>query len=297
MHACELVELAAVVAAQGPVLVRHGYPITDRAVEDYWSAAKCRLDRWGRSLKDYAQQTHDTGKSWTSPRWNHARAVLEEVLTGEVLTRVWTAVLTCYDRRHGSQRFEPIARSVLIGHLEARHRVLTLLVQGPGVDSEAAVKLNGLRRRVERWTDLLIGYLSGLADVSEFAIDPQRAEDFAEDLRYQNPMEGGHQAWKLLLSSLRTGFRQGLVPLCPNADLNRKIATSVIAAFPAELFDSTGLFQSLWMTRISSVSDDAAGMLNELMATGGGSASADASNPPPLVSRDGLDIRRPRDLG
>lgn len=293
MHACELVELAAVVAAQGPVLVRHGYPVSERAIEDYWTAAKCRLDRWGKDLKHYSQQVHETGKTWRSPRWNHARAVLEEILTGEVLSRVWTAVMTCYDRHQGTSQFEPIVRSVLIGHLEARHRVLTLLVQGPGIDSEEAVKLNRLRRRAERWTDLLIGYLSGLADVSEFAIDPERAKDFADDLRYQNPMKGGQQAWKLLLASLQTGFRKGLVPLCPNADLNRKIATSVIAAFPPELFDSTGLFHTLWMTRINTVAEDAEGMLEELAATD----DSGSKNLGSRLLRDSGRIGRLGDLG
>jgi len=68
-----------------------------------------------------------------------------------------------------------VARSVLAGHLEARHRVLTLLVQGPGVATEAAVKLNHLVRRVERWADLLLGYLGNLGAVGEFAVDPDRA--------------------------------------------------------------------------------------------------------------------------
>ena len=161
---------------------------------------------------------------------------------------------------------EPIARSVLIGHLEARHRVLMLLVGGLGIDVEAAVRLNQLRRRVERWTDLLIGYLAGHDDVSEFAIEPERARDFAEDLRSQSQCPGGRQAWPLVVSSLRAAFRRGLEPLSPNADLNARIAASILCCFPADLFDSTGQFRSLWLVRLGNAASDAQGMIEELLS-------------------------------
>ena len=266
MHARELVELAAVVAAQGPVLVRQGGSVPSSSIEQYWVASKCRLDRWGRGLKQLTAEAAKGGPDWRQSRWPHFRAVLEEVLTGEVLTRVWTAVMCAHDRRRGTDAAEPVVRSVMIGHLEARHRVLTLLVQGPAIDSEAGLKLNRLRRRTERWTDMLIGYLAGLDDVSEFAVDPIRAKDFAEDLRYQAQWEGGHHAWPLVLASLRAAFRQGLSPTSPNADLNAKIAASILACFPPELFDSTGLFRSLWLSRLTNITDDTAGMIEELLS-------------------------------
>ena len=210
--------------------------------------------------------------------------MLEEILTGEILTRVWAAVLCAYDRAHGAELAEPIARSVLIGHLEARHRVLTLLVQGPGIDADEAVKLNYLRRRSERWTDLLVGYLSPLLDTGEFAIDSRRARDFAQDLKYQGNFPGGRHAWPLVLASLRSAFRQGLGPLSPNADLNARIAASILSCFPPELFDSTGLFRSLWLLRLANVTNDAQGMIRELLALEGPAAD-DAAAAAHLVER------------
>jgi predicted nucleic acid-binding protein len=265
MHAHELIELAAVAAVHGTPLILSREPIPADAIEAYWTASKSRLDRWGRALKDYTRQvTSDTAP--ISPRDQETvRAVLEEVLTGEVLTRVWSAVLCAYDRSRGTDQMEPVARSVLIGHLEARHRVLTLLVSGPGIDAEQAVKLNRLRRRIERWTDMLVGYLAARHDVTEFAIDPRRAKDFAEDLDIQQKSAGGRYAWPLTLASLRTAFRVGLSPLTPNADLNAAIASSVLSAFPASLFNSTGLLRSTWLLRMSRVTSDTQGMLNQLL--------------------------------
>ena len=270
MHARELVELAAIVSAHGPVLVRGIQQLSTSGVEQYWTASKCRLDRWARSLRSFAAEAADPQARRV--QWPFFRGVLEEILTSEMLTRVWAAVLCAYDRHHGEEVAEPVVRSVLIGHLEARHRVLMLLVHGPGIDAESAVQLNCLRRRVERWCDFLVGYLTGLADVSEFAVEPRRAKEFAEDLRCQSRLPGGRFAWPLVQASVRAAFQRGLCPVSPNADLNAHIAVSILACFPSELFDSTGLLRSLWLLRLTNVANDAQGMLDQLLACDGAAA-------------------------
>ncbi|MHC4400170.1 MAG: hypothetical protein ACYTG0_10865 [Planctomycetota bacterium] len=265
MHARELIELAALVSVHGPVLVVGEGRVSTSALEQYWTASKSRLDRWGRALKQVSQRAARGELRLGAPRLANLRAVLEEIVTGEVLTRVWTAVLCAYDWRRGTDRTEPVARSVMTGHLEARHRVLTLLLNGPSIGAEEAVKLNRLRRRTERWTDLLIGYLTGLDDVSRFAVNPIRAREFAEDLRYRSHLKGGRFAWPLLVGSLRAAFARGLGPTSPNEELNARIAASILASFPPELFDSTGLFRSLWLLRLTNVTSDTQGMVDELL--------------------------------
>ena len=127
-----------------------------------------------------------------------------------------------------------------------------MLVRGPGVDAEAAVRLNHLRRRTERWTDLLIGYLAELDAAAEFAFEPARARDFARDLRFQCSCPGGRHAWPLVLSSLRAAFRHGLS--AESAPTPTSMPASPRPSSPAsrpELFDSTGQFRSLWLLRLS----------------------------------------------
>ncbi len=273
MHARELVELAAILAAQGPVLIRSTTQLSSHGVQQYWTAAKCRLDRWARSLKSFAADAaHDHGymvpeAAAARMQWPLLRGVLEEILTGEVLTRVWTAVLCLYDRQHGGNEFESLARSILIGHMEARHRVLILLVRGPGIDAEGAVKLNHLRRRTERWTDLLVGRLARHGDVADLAIDIDRAREFSRDLEYQADQEGGRRAWSLLQASLQAAFQHGLARVSPNEDLNAQIASAILSCFPADLFDSTGLFRSLWLHRMSNVTSDVQGMIETLVGS------------------------------
>ena len=256
MHARDLLELAALLASHGPLLVEHSAALPEESLQQYWNASQCRLDRWGRRLKQIQRQTHDPDLA----------GVLEEILTGEVLTRVWTAVVAGHDRRHRSDQAEPIARSVLMGHLEARWRVLSLLTSTSQISVPEAMRLDRLRNRAERWADLLLGYLSGVCNAREFAVDPARVEDFAQDLRSPAGLRGGRQAWNLVQASLRAAFGQGLARSSPNADLNAQIAASILSCFPPELFHGTGLLCSLWTLRVYQTANDAEGMIDQLLA-------------------------------
>lgn len=264
MHARELIELAAIVSAHGPALIQSGERIGADSIEQYWTTSKVRLDRWAWRLKSLTQKANTDARRRQN-QWPATCCVLEEILTGEVLTRVWTAVLCAHDRQRGTDEVEPVARSVMLGHMEARHRVLTLMVRGPGIDAEAAVKLNRLRRRVERWTDVLVGHLMGIHDVSEFAADPDRAKDFAQDLKDRSQLQGGHHVWPLMHASLRAAFQRGLSPESPNADLNARIAASVLSCFPTEMFDSAGLMRSLWLMRLTNMAEDTQVMIDGLL--------------------------------
>lgn len=263
MQARELVELAAIVSAQGPVLVRQVPRLSSSGLEEYWTASKIRLDRWSHALRAYAVGERFPANLPTP--WPALRGVAEEILAGEILLRVWTVVLCAHDRTHRTGEAEPIARSVLLGHWETRHRMLTLLLRPGVLDVPMILLLNQFRLRCERWTDLLLGYLAGLHPIDEFVFDRQRADDFAQDLNYRRQQPGGHQAWPLVLASLRAAFREGLAAESPNADLNARIAAGILAFFPAELFDSTGLFRSLWLHRLMNAAQDAQGMIDDLL--------------------------------
>jgi hypothetical protein len=277
MHSRELVELAALASAHGLVLIRSGeasLPI--EGLGQYWSASKCRQDRWRRVLKAASYSSPEVspldrltkapGENESSPGAGSVTGVIEEILLSEVLTRVWTALMSAFDERHGSAENAPVAESVLVGHAEARNGALTLLVQGPGVSSREALALNQLRRRAERWTDLLVGHICLEHDVSRLAPNPETALEFASDLRHQQAWSTDSQAWPLVLASLRAAFREGTSSPAPNGDLNRRIAAGVLACLPPELFDATGLVQSLWMARITRAADDAEGLISAMFA-------------------------------
>lgn len=276
MRARELVELAALAASHGPTLVHSPGRIPSAAIEQYWTASKTRLERWHRAIKAFISATpgkHD------STNWTHTRAVLDEIFATEILTRVWTGVLATYDRTRGTDDAESVARSVFEGHLELRHRALRLLLEHPGAPTAEAVAANRFRRRCERWTDILLGYLLQHGDVKHFAFDPQRAADFADDLAWQRGRPGGQYAWPLTLVALRGAFEQDRTAHTPNPDANARVAASILACFPPEAFDGTGQFRSLWLLRLASTSADAQGLIADLLGPDSAHSASDGAAP------------------
>jgi hypothetical protein len=264
MHARELVDVAGLVAQNGPLLICGQHQPSTAPLEQYWTTSKFRFENWMRVLKTFATLSRDP-ESASFESWVEVRATLDEIFAGEILTRVWSAILTASDRRKKTSQAEPIARSVYTSHIEARHRAMALLVHGGGLGVKQAAAVNRLRRRAERWIDMLIGGLLNVCDAREFAVEVERAEDFALDLAGKRNCVHSQQAWRLTLVSMRNAFQTGMSSVAANAEANARITASILGCFPGELFDSTGIFQSLWMTRLSANASDAQGMIHELL--------------------------------
>ena len=194
-----------------------------------------------------------------------------------MLSRVWTAAVVAHDERRGTNNAGPIAQTCSDAHLEARRRALELLLHGSGFDTHQAVTINRLYRRVERWTDVLVGGLWPWPAAREFAVDAQRAEDFAIDLADQSQRPGGGNAWRLTLSSLRNAFQTGLCPLAANPTANARVTASILGCFPADLFDSTGVIRSPWMLRLAANASDAQGLITDLLESSPPISRSDAA--------------------
>ena len=91
MHARELVELAAICSAHGAVLIRGTQRLSSSGVQQYWTESKCRLDRWFHSLRTFTHEAVAAGSDGGRGQWPFIRSVLEEIITGEMLTRVWAS--------------------------------------------------------------------------------------------------------------------------------------------------------------------------------------------------------------
>ncbi len=244
LNARDLVELAALISHHGPVIIAGRFELSGESLEQYWVASKCRLDRWLRALQPrIVEPGGSQNRAATLP------GVIEEIFTSELLTRVWTAILAARSKLHDQSDGEMIARSVMLSHMEARNRALKLLLHGTHLNQQIAVELNRLRRRSERWSDVLVGRLLQTAEVAAFAVDSERAREFALDLHYQSGLISDAQVWGLLMASLRAAFRQSMKDPSPNADLNERIAAGVLGCFGPQLYEESGQFHSLRMFR------------------------------------------------
>ena len=265
MHVRDLIDLAAFVGAEGSTMLRSVRRVSPEAMGQYWMASKCRLDRWGRALREFRQQSGSVaGRADMSG--SGIRAVCEEVLASEMLVRVWSCVVLSLEDKLGGDEAGPLVKSVLAGHVEITNRVLNLLTLNGVMRSRPAAELNRLRRLVERWTDLILGRLGEPFDFSSVAFDAGRARDFAEDFSPATHSKTSRDAWALLTASLRATFSRRLESDSPSEELNSRIAGAILACFPAEMFDSVGVYHSLWQSRLSAMTSDTQVMVEELLS-------------------------------
>jgi hypothetical protein len=265
MHSRELVELAALIAVQAPAFIRGDHRAPQSACEEYWAASRCRLDRWKRLLRRLADASTEAVRP-APLAWQRIGPVLEEILASELLTRIWTAAAVAHDRAHDEADLEPIARNIASGHQEVRRRLLALLADGRGLLPDEAARLNHLRRRVERWCDMLLAHVAREVDITQFAFDPARAVEFASDLDYPAVAAERRFTCQLIHSSLRAAFTSCLADHTPNSDLNRRLAAAIVACYGDDLFAAVGLAPPLWLARMNTTADEAQQLIDELLA-------------------------------
>jgi hypothetical protein len=250
MHSYELADLAALAAIHGEQLIHADAATIDQSLSDYWKASRCRLDRWLRSLALLTK--HHQSSEWTS---NEVGAV-EEILVSEILSRVVAAITVAHDERYGVNESAPVARNIFTAHLDVKRRAIALIV-APHRNAEQADDFLALRRQCDRWTDMLLAYLTPHVAVDEFAANPARVGDFAYDAR--GHLQAGISS-EMVLTMIVAGMRSSLARLSvgrsPNADLNLEIATAVLAGFAPDFFDSHGHLRSTWLERIRRVPPD-----------------------------------------
>ena len=269
MHARDLVDLAALVAIHSRSLIRGPGGVPPACIQEYWAASRCRLDRWTRLLRKLAGAQNEFPPPATLA-WPRVRPVLEEIIASEVLSRIWTAIGTAYDHQQGhADELAPIARNILAGHLDARRQVLSLLANNRLIPSAQAGHLNHLRRRIERWCDMLLAHVDTGGATTELAFEPDRARDFADDLAGELASESLPQNRQftcgIILGSLRASLRGLLADRAANADLNRRIGVSVVSCFGEQLALAPGLVKSMWLERMMKRADDAQGMIDQLV--------------------------------
>ncbi|MGC4006225.1 MAG: hypothetical protein QM811_25160 [Pirellulales bacterium] len=253
MHARDLLGLATVMTWHGPSLAESPLPLPKPGLEEYWTASKCRLDRWSRTLHALREGVTERVGGF-APREVHA--LCDEILTGEIIARLWTAVSSIHDRLCGDNEAEPIARSVLIGHMEARNRVLALIVDTQLIGPAQAESLNRLRRRCECWSDTLLARFAAFDAPRDLAHDPQRYDEFAEEWPQSAHDERAQTRAALMFGSFSAAFAARPDPT-GNLDLNARIASALLAGFPRELFDDAGNLSGAWVLELlQAIRDD-----------------------------------------
>lgn len=246
-------EFSALVAAQAPLIIEGITPLAEGPLCVYWQHSKTLWPRRRRELDELCSELTDHSSSEQIQR---VVTIASDLLIGELLTRVAGAVLTACDRRQRLRRAEPIARAVLTVHQQCRASVLRLLLHSNCLPADQVAELDRLRRRVERWTDVLIGPLVAHYgnELADFAFDPRRACDFGEEQLQARLGSTSRPAWSFLLAGLRSAFPNSSGQVS-SSDPTMPILRSILALFPDDAFHSEGSIQSLQRTRVARASE------------------------------------------
>lgn len=220
-------------------------------LERFWDRSQRRTKLWLMAVSRYQRQYASVAPDEHLQMWRELEPILEEIFVSEVLTRVWCAALTARDQAHGTRTHEPIARNVLLGHLDARRRALQLLVTDTTLGIEHLTSIDRIRRRVERWTDLMLGHLVETYQVDDFAFDSARAREFGAQQLLQSTERPRDQVWVLLLVGLRMAFPENS-SAPPHESLQQEIVASILACFPPTAFQSAGAFKQILEGRVPS---------------------------------------------
>ncbi len=262
-HAMALVELAALTAYHAEAFVRSAKCMSQSGVESYWTKSRSRLEAWSWALKqlESAADGHrkHVGSRGAPDLWSHLLPLAEEILTSELLTRVWAAIGCQLDFATQASATTPFVRSILVSHLETRHRLLRLVFHTLKLPIDQQRRIDQIRRRCERWNDVLLGYLVHTAEVAEFAFDADRVQDFSTSLCSQAATAEATKS--LLMISLRTTFGSGFADNCPNPELNQQVCEAVLSCYGSDVFDAVGKFQSVWQIRLTQATNDTQSMI------------------------------------
>lgn len=235
----DLAEVAGLLAVHASHVVESDEGIAPQTLFDYTSLSRQRARHWWESL-----QAPEAGVE-TAVRQRSLITMAEDVLVSELAARVTAAVLVAQDSRHGCVSAGPFGRHVLLDQLQARHDVLSTLLDG-SPPLGALLRLNRLRKRLEHWSDLLLALPGAGESAAEFACESDRWRQFRDD----NPRGESLTSQQLLLVSLRLAMPATSPddPVC--AGLLSSMTQWLIALLPAHAFGRDGHLQTPWLARI-----------------------------------------------
>lgn len=262
MHASQLAELGSWVATNAKNLIYGEQPQPMLVSTNYWQSSKLRLQRWVTALKMF-EQDFDGDNQGHNP-WPALEILIQEILTSEMLTRIWSASVLTHDYYHQTDELSGLAHSVHVSHIEAKNRAIRIMLRGRAHDEKAFDRINKIRRRIERWTDLFLGQLPLIEHSSIFAFDKSRVSDFNREQQESAGPEYNMRQ-KVLLGSFSKYLADSKTKYSANPELNRKIASGILACFPSDRFDSLGLPKSARMVWLEKSHMDTQVLVDQLV--------------------------------
>lgn len=249
MHALTLAELASTFVSLAPAMLAQRRAPSVKAGQTLWTNSRSRYDEWVYRLAAHRDALNNTGSTRRTRKWDEILPMLQEVLLSEPLTRTIACFAATLEQQQINDELSPLMQSVLVSHVEARHRCLHLIVFGRGLPVESAVRLNQLRRGLECYSDQLLAAMPASTITEPFAFDEGKVHETRRSLQGLKQPGAAESEWlrlhlHTLVSDLWRKLQIHIDWRAANGRLNHHISQSVLGLLPCELFTSLGLPQT-----------------------------------------------------
>lgn len=246
----QIAETAALVSSRAALIVESRYGIPEAKLQAYWTSCRSRSFDWVKRLDELSCQLNEANPLQHAPIWAELEPLLNEIFVSEILTRVWAAVLTASDQKHEKKLAAPIARHTVTSHVDVRHRAMSLMVSGPQVSMGELARVDRVRRKAERWSDILIGQFVKRYGLEELAFDVERSSEFAENQVREILKATDEPVWEFVLAGIRIAFMSLGNVAASSSNAHSAILSSVMGCFPPDMFDEMGLPRPAFHVRV-----------------------------------------------
>jgi len=158
------------------------------------------------------------------------------------MTRVWSATVLSHDWYRRSDELHGLAHSVYLSHTEVKNRSLRLMLECQDEHVKTVERLNALRVRIERWTDVFLGQLP---------------ESWGEEMETRQ---------RVFRASFASDLLRNQTSFPANPGPNQDIAAGILACFPTDRFDSLGLPKSIKLAWLEKAHHDTQMLVDHLVA-------------------------------
>lgn len=235
MNQRDLVEAAAIIARHADLIVHSDHPLETPLIEEYWVACRRRWKSW--NIREMASRS-----------FVESAQLAEEIMVSEMTTRIWTGVYYIHCLHHQNPDGLRLIRQSLKWHVEARQSTLHGLVDTYNrTELSGLLRLDRLRRCVERWTDLLLGTISRHGVALNLAFDPDRCRNNSESMQDHPTADA---VWPLTIAGLTRSFSTSPKFSDESAGHHTAVLKSQLAAFPPGAFRNDGRPLSAPLNRV-----------------------------------------------
>lgn len=229
-------EFCTIISANSPHLV-YGPAIREHHLTEFWSVARCFMNRWQRQLSINIQNSETPF---------HLANSESELLSGEMSLRLWMTILLAADTtQRKTKTAEPIVRNIAQSLEQLRNYYLNALNQFKEIDFEGVDSFNLARKGMETWVDFLCGHFVNEFGIEDFIFDRAKSESFDLEHLYFALSQASPEDHLPTTSDMAISRFACLLPHDPQLGSLAAVQQNMLQSFPDAAFSRHGEFRPI----------------------------------------------------